>query len=295
MSSTKLANFLSQPYPFYYRGKTLGVISLFIFAITFLFNYLFQPFHVNLAELRMGYVWICIIHALIPSFLFFILFSLIQKINSIDKKWHVKEEILVLLGYLVLLGIFNFLVRDIIYKNPDNWSVHHFWTELKNTLLAGILFIFIFIPFNFKRLHDRYQEKSSRLVPFKSFLKSSSIENTIPIKTQLKADDFKLEINKFLFAKAEKNYVEIYLEEESEIQKLVKRITMTELENQLKNFNFVSKTHRSYLVNLKKIENISGNAQGYQLKLKNFENSIPVSRSKISAFEERMEMLNDVA
>lgn len=292
MSSTKLAHFLSQPYPFYYRGKTLAVISFLIFAVTFLFNYLFQPFQVTLSEHRMGYEWICVVHALIPSLLFLFLFSLIQRINSIDEKWQVKEEVLVILGYLILVGIFNFLVRDLIYNNPDNWSVHHFWVELKNTLLAGILFIFIFIPFNFKRLHDRYQEKSVRLIPLHPLFKSSENENTIPIITQLKVDDFELEINHFLFAKSEKNYVEIYLERENKIQKLVKRITMSELENQLKAVYFVAKTHRSYLLNLKKIENISGNAQGYQLKLKNFESVIPVSRNKISFFEEKMKVLN---
>ena len=108
MSSNKLANFLSQPYPFYYRGKTLFVISSCIFAITFLFNYFFQPFQVNLSEHRMSYEWICLIHALIPSLLFFIIFSLVKKIDSIDEKWNVKEEIWVILMYLILVGVFNF-------------------------------------------------------------------------------------------------------------------------------------------------------------------------------------------
>lgn len=292
MSSSKIANFLSQPYPFYYRGKTLLVISSCIFALTFLFNYFFQPFQVNLSEHRMGYEWICLVHALIPSLLFLFVFSLVQQINDIDEKWNVKEEILGIVAYLTFVGILNFLVRDVIYNNPDNWSIHHFWVELKNTLLAGILFIFIFIPFNFKRLHDRYQEKSAQLIPFQSSLKSTEIETSISIKTQLIADDFELEIQQFLFAKAEKNYLEIYIEYKYKIQKLVKRITLTQLENQLKDFDFVTKIHRSYLVNLKKVESISGNAQGYQLKLSNFNNSIPVSRSKISTFEEKMKVLN---
>ncbi len=292
MNSNKLANFLSQPYPFYYRGKTLLVISSCIFALTFLFNYFFQPFQVNLSEHRMSYEWICLVHALIPSLLFLFIFSLIQQIKSIDEKWNVKEEIWVILMYLILVGVFNFLVRDFIYTNPDNWSIYHFWAELKNTLLAGILFIFIFIPFNFKRLHDRYREKSAKLITLQPLLKSTEIEKVIPIKTQLIADDFELEINKFLLAKAEKNYLEIYIEHENKIQKLVKRITMKELENQLETVSFVTKIHRSYLLNLKKIESISGNAQGYQLKLTNFKNSIPVSRSKISTFEEKMKVLN---
>ncbi len=292
MTFTKLANFLSQPYPFYYRGKTLFVISSCIFAVTFLFNYFFQPFQVNFSEHRMGFEYICLIHALIPSLLFLLIFSLVQQIKYINEKWKVKEEILAILGYLIVVGIVNFLVRDVIYSNFDNWSVHHFFVEIKNTIFAGILFIFIFIPLNFKRLHDRYQDKSTKILQFQPLLNNSAIENSIPIITQLNADNFVLDIKNFLFAKAEKNYIEIYLDHESKIQKLVKRITMTELEYQLKAVYFVLKIHRSYLVNLKKIENISGNAQGYQLKLRNLKNSVPVSRNKISVFEEMMNKLN---
>ncbi len=291
MTFQKVSVFFSQPYPFYYRGKTLLVISGFIFAVTFLFNYFFQPFHVNISEHRMAFEYICLIHALIPSILFLLLFSIIQQIEAIDEKWKVKEEILVILGYLILVGIFNFMVRDVIYTNPDNWSVHYFVEEIKNTLLAGVLFIFIFIPFNFKRLHDQYQVKSSKLIPPQPYIKTATVKKTIPINTQLKTDDFMLEVHQFIFAKAEKNYVEIYLQHENDIQKLVKRITLIQLENQLKPISFITKIHRSYLLNLNKVENISGNAQGYQLKLANCEYSIPVSRSNIEIFEKRMSEL----
>jgi len=68
--------------------------------------------------------------------------------------------------------------------------------------------------------------------------------------------------------------------------KLLKRMTLKEFEEQFKFFYpYVFKVHRSYLVNLQTIESISGNAQGYVLRLKNFsEATIPVSRSKIQEF-----------
>ncbi|WP_366512832.1 LytTR family transcriptional regulator DNA-binding domain-containing protein [Kordia sp.] len=56
------------------------------------------------------------------------------------------------------------------------------------------------------------------------------------------------------------------------------------MEIRLQEFSNIYKTHRSYLVNLDKIISCSGNAQGYQLSLENYTNTVPVSRSKLKAF-----------
>ena len=70
----------------------------------------------------------------------------------------------------------------------------------------------------------------------------------------------------------------------NKICKILIRITLKELEEQLKPISSIFKTHRSYLVNLNAIQSISGNAQGYQLLLKNCSIIVPVSRSNISNF-----------
>jgi DNA-binding LytR/AlgR family response regulator len=40
----------------------------------------------------------------------------------------------------------------------------------------------------------------------------------------------------------------------------------------------IYRCHKSYLVNLAKVNHVSGNAQGYKLHLKDVEDQIPVSR-----------------
>jgi len=65
----------------------------------------------------------------------------------------------------------------------------------------------------------------------------------------------------------------------------LKRLPLKDFEIQLKAYPYILKIHRSYIVNLKAIKFISGNAQGYVLHLKNYpQKTIPVSRSKIKAF-----------
>jgi DNA-binding LytR/AlgR family response regulator len=104
------------------------------------------------------------------------------------------------------------------------------------------------------------------------------------IKTQVKSDDFKLDLNSFLFAKADGNYVELYLKE-NKANKVIKRITLKELESTLRPYPNILKTHRSYLVNLLHLQKVVGNAQGYTLRLNNYDEKIPVSRNMIKEFD----------
>lgn len=280
----RLSKFLSQPYPFYYEGKSLLVIVVIIFLASLFFNYLFEPFIVNKAEHRMNFFWICTIHGAVSSAVLGLFFLPIGKIQNIGEKWKMREEILSLFIALVLIGIGQFLIRDIIYDNPYNWSWRYFFEEIRNTLLVGSLFIALFLPYNFSRLFKHNYTRALAFSPNQDFKLTHSTR--LFIHTQLKADDFYLDLDRFLFAKAEKNYVEIYLLNES--KKLLKRITFKELENQLLPFGQFCKTHRSYLVNLTMVKSMSGNAQGYKLKLKESDESVPVSRSMINVFEDKI-------
>jgi len=68
-------------------------------------------------------------------------------------------------------------------------------------------------------------------------------------------------------------------------------MTIKNLDTQLTDFAEIIKVHRSYLVNLHQIEQISGNAQGYRLKLYGGIIGVPVSRAMIPTFEERLKKL----
>ncbi|MGB5357027.1 MAG: LytTR family DNA-binding domain-containing protein [Eudoraea sp.] len=280
--------FLKQPYPFYYSGKSLWVIALLISLMSFLFNYFFEPFNVYSPEHKMDFIFISLLHGLNSS-LVLILLSIFFRKPSIQENWMVWQEMLLVLLFFFLVGIAQFLIRDIIYDNPNNWSIKYLLEEISNTFLVGFLFLFILIPGNFSRLWNIHSKQAGLL---NKIDKDSYINHTLlKIDTPIINERFTLELDHFLFAKADGNYVEIYLKG-NPIIKLLKRIPIKELELLLSPYPFVIKTHRSYLVNTKGIKKVSGNAQGYRLEFSDFKEDIPVSRNRIPNFDKTIKRLN---
>lgn len=286
----KFTGFLAQPYPFYYRSTTLARTSFLILVSIFLFAYLFEPFVVYEPEHRMNYIFICLIHGAIPAILFYVFFYFIQFIPSVEEKWNVLYEITAMFFLLVLIGIGQFLIRDIIYNNPRNWSWRYLLEEIRNTLLVGVLLNFIFVPVNFLRLNRISKNQAAALQEINR-PQEHELPSVVPIQTMVKADDFLLDARQLLFIRAEKNYVELYLLNGTTINKTLKRISMKEIESQTAGLRFLMKTHRSYLVNLLAVEQVAGNAQGYRLKLKHCSYPVPVSRNMIPVFEKKRNSL----
>ncbi len=284
----KLSVFLKQPYPFYYRGKLFVFFVITVFLLSMGFNYFFKPFNVYVPEHKMDYFWISLIHSLTPVFVTFPFVPFFKNAKT-NEKWTVGKELLLIGIFLLLIGIFQFLIRDIIYDNPNNWSWMYFFEEIRNTFLVGILMMSLLTSLNFNRLNRQNIKKAGALLVGKKVI--SSIPSSTYIKTQSKGDNFSLDTTSFIYAKAEGNYVELYMSNNPNANKLLKRITIKDLASQLSSASHIIKTHRSYLVNLQYVEKVTGNAQGYRLQLKASKELIPVSRNMISLFEEQFTSL----
>jgi DNA-binding LytR/AlgR family response regulator len=65
------------------------------------------------------------------------------------------------------------------------------------------------------------------------------------------------------------------------------RNTISAIEEQLKTHHpLIFRCHRGYMVNIRKILSVSGNAQGFKLFLEGVTETIPVSRSYVPEFRE---------
>ncbi len=283
-----LKEILNTPYPFYFRGRTLLKFALVIFLLAFFFNYFFTPFNVNPDEQKMSYFWISLIHSATPVLVLFIMYPFIHYSPSIDEGWTIGKDLLFLSVFLLLIGIGQFLVRDLIYDNPNNWSWGYFREEICNTFLVGILLVGLIVSVNFNRLNARYIKEAQELERSRLGKERQKVRSVLPIETQVKMDRFDLEIDKFLFAKAEGNYLTIHLSEDDTQIKVLKRISITDFEKQVRAFKDIIRTHRSYIVNLAFLRHVKGNAQGFQLSLEQCDQEIPVSRTMIPAFEARV-------
>jgi hypothetical protein len=246
---------------------------------------LYQPFVVNVEEHKIDNLWITVLHSVIPiPIAFAYLFFLKKSIKNIEN-WTLGKEFLNLAVILLLIGFVSFLMRDFIYTNPDNWSFYYLWEEIRNTFLVGVLLLIIILPLNLHRLVIKHSNDLKKLPISQEYI--NDVNTTVQIVTPIKDENFELNIQTFLYAKVDSNYLEIFYDFSYNNEKNLKRLTLKEFSDQLKSYPFIFKTHRSYVVNLNAIESVSGNAQGYALCLKNYsKRTIPVSRSKVEEFNQ---------
>jgi hypothetical protein len=287
-------HFLNQPYPYYYEGQKLWQICIVLFLLAFGFNYFIQPFNINFSEHRFSFFWICLIHTALPlAFLLMAALVLRQFRRTIDH-WTVLRELLLIVGVLLLTGIGNFLVRDVIYTNPDNWSYAYLQEEITNALLVGGLLATLIVSVNlniqFLKNQALAQALAQKLNPTHkpepaTLPKPEPTPQPLLIETEVQAETFELTPAELAYAQADGNYINLHL---ASGEKLMKRLSLKRLESLLKPYAQIMRTHRSYLLNLTYVDRVSGNAQGYTVILKNSPDTIPVSRNFIPEFNRRM-------
>jgi hypothetical protein len=285
---------LSQPYPYYNTTEKIPKNAVVIFLFVSLFLYLFSPFGVNEKEHKYSYIIICIIHALnaaVVYFIFFFLFNRFTKPSATDERWKVYNTIIVTAAVFLLIGFGSFLIRPLIYTNPDNFSWHYFVAEIINTFLTGTL---IFAGFTLVDYHRLLKINRDNAANFEKHLKINQAaiedvkvtEETPAVNIVLENENYELNLTEFLFAKAEGNYVTFYFNKNDNIIKQLKRASLKNAEEQLSiHSSFLVKTHRAFLVNTKHIIKMTGNAQGYQLFFENIDFAVPVSRAMIPGFK----------
>jgi hypothetical protein len=271
---------LNQPYPFFHKGSTLLRNTLLILVIGFCFDYFFEPFNVNRAEHKFDYWAICLFHVGGATVMYFVYSSVVNQFVDEDD-WVIGKEVIYSVGLLLLIGVLNFLWREVIYDNPNNVSAGYFVEEIKNTFLVGSLILFVIVSINFNLLRRKNQAQADHFHP----VKQETITDTrVPIQAAIPSDNFELDPAHVLCIRSDGNYVEFYVQEGEETKKLIKRLTLQRAADQLMDFPFIQKTHRAFLVNTRQVQRIEGNAQGYQLTIDRLPFSVPVSRKHMGQF-----------
>lgn len=282
-------------YPQRYKFENLIKSSIVVFLIILLFLLMFKPFGVYDPELKMHYFFICFLHALAPAIILFVYFGVLNYFRKTKNqtKWTLLEEFIQIGALLVLIGTASFLMRDLLYNNPNNWSWNYFFEEIRNCFVAGIFFYF------FLRLSTFYFESKKgspfvlQFTPLTVKPEKTVLKSNIFITTQVKQDDFLLDMDQLLFAKADGNYIELTKSNGHQMTTEVKRISLTQFETQITEYPHLFRCHRTYLVNMYKIKQVAGNSQGYVLSFKETDIKIPVSRKQIDNFNSCYQQLQN--
>jgi len=84
------------------------------------------------------------------------------------------------------------------------------------------------------------------------------------------------------------NYVKIIYLEEGQLKNKLIRNTLKAIEAQLNIYPDFFRCHRTYIVNGKRVERLNKSYKGYFLKMKQYEEEIPVSQQYIIRVKEAL-------
>lgn len=273
--------FLRQSYPYYHRGCEYLKIGLLILIIGFLFEYLLVPFPRDFTEHLYPYWIISLFHvgvAVVSYLVYFLIFSIFVK----EENWKVSSELLAIAGLLLFIGIGEWAIRPVVYLN-QSLSLDYLVEEIWHAFLScGLIYILV-VMFNANFLRSKHAKEAMHL----KLINKNKQEEEIKVITQNLSDDFMLNPNKLVCARAEGNYLNLYIMQ-NKIEKSLKRITLQSLCEQLSEIDYIIQTHRGYVVNVNNVKKVKGNAQGFQLSLEGLDFTVPVSRKHLNRFKSLM-------
>lgn len=304
-------SFLKKPYP-YYSFSLRDVYSNFLIGcFVAFFLIVFQPFGVSIWQtdykvlklLGFGFVsFIC------PLVFRFISSSIFRKQNP-EENWTVWKETLALLLVLVFIAFGNLCYGNLIRISHINFQ--ELILTLAATFLLGIFPIAANVLLKYNRFVTLNQKEAelmeaeviefqhrlidSELLPLEDVkLETEEIPaiETLVLMAENEKDKLVLNPNNLFYIESADNYsTVIFLNDDHKVSKKLLRGSLKRIESQIK-FPFIVRCHRSYIVNLKQINHIKGNARGYRIEFKSeLNDTIPVSRSYSKALFERLEAL----
>lgn len=123
---------------------------------------------------------------------------------------------------------------------------------------------------------------------------NTKIENLVNqqflFKGKYEKDKIALRLKNILCFKAQDNYVSIYYLEGSEVKKHLLRSTLMDIENKVLS-NTIIRCHRSFIINITNVESYKRVKNKIQLKLKNYNDSIIVTKKHEESTIKELERL----
>ncbi len=259
------------------------IIAILFGLFIGLFLLFFEPFGINLSTNKNKVFQVlffgCISTSVLLLFLY-VLPLLLPRLFS-DAHWKVKHQVLFYLIILFAIATLNGIYTNFINSLPFSWS-NYWWIINRTFVLGGIPIAFLTL-IDYKRKAKTNRNEAHAILSSKKEFLVGSDETIHQFSTDLKNETITFSEADFNYAAAVGNYIDMCIFVENTLKKITYRVTLSSFEAQLEESSSLIRCHRSYLVNLNKVKNISGNAQGLKLELKGQSEIVPVSRKYIPA------------
>lgn len=311
---------IHKPFPIntwnWYKYRGIG-FGLFVF----LFLVLFKPFYLHL-YINGLLLYHAAIYGFITAGVIFLgglTFVKLVVPKMAEEKWTLGKQIILNVILMLVITFFNILITQLLHNTilPVSWYFYMFqWV-----LMIGLLPIIIaeLISYNFYlRNHLQSASEINRiaLLPYRAVkpalitneslvAKEAFLANEIRIidkspetiyraprliiTGENQADKLSLTQEQLLAVQALDNYVNIFWDNENTLQTTLLRNTLTNISEQLKDQVSIYRSHRGWLVNSNRVNQVEGNAQGLKLTLDLMEQPVPVSRGNIAGYRQLMQ------
>jgi len=281
---------LNRRYPqnFIIKHSFVGSILNAVFCLVFLLIY--RPLGVSESQ-PLSYA------ATMAVYCFFSAISIIVMLKSLrltsyfsDKQeWTVLKECLSILITLTGMGVFIYFTAFLVESPSNRWNFSTFFDSCKYAFLIGVIPFLFFTVMNSHYFYAYNIRPESRL---DADPEAEQPVKIIQIDSKLKKEKLNFYPDQFLYATSDGNYVVFYLHRNNKVEKEMIRNSISNIEEQLSQVPSIVRTHRAFIVNIKKVYLKKGNALGYQLKLSNIDAEIPVSRQNIKTFDRQFDKFN---
>jgi hypothetical protein len=265
---------LFQPFPLLGKKRSYrNAVFVGLFVTVFLI--VFKPFGLEptlTKAILFGVVTVCAL----------VLCTFLVSLTSFydEDSWKVYHQLLYYAFLLPVVGFANFLISDL----PFTWG--SFIEMVGSIMLIGIIPIsasvfgkyFIQLKKNLRQAQQLTNELGAG---------EKKEAGNVTLVSENGKDNISLNLSQLLAIKSEDNYVDIFFEKDSLPAKSLLRNTLQNIEAQISNPRFF-RCHRSWLVNMERVEKISGNSGGYLLVLPLLDEPVPVSRLRNADLKQRI-------
>jgi hypothetical protein len=311
-----MLEFLNKPYPFSFQSSRRIKQLLPIGLCVFVFLILFKPFGLSNAP---DYIQISAFLSFSGTFIGLLTTVLIPYLFPRyfnESKWTLKRSLIWNTWTFFIFATLMFIAFNIYsiyqYDNHRNFTFNTYLWWVYINLIFGLplgIIINLFNQYYLLKKHHNIAASINNTIET-SMIKNSqkSLKDNMDVPLDLdkqkhlskeiknrhasvntleyEVDKFKkvqIEIDNLIYVEALGNYINIVYVRNG-IKKITIRETINNIEQKISPSEMIYKSHRSYLVNLHYIVNVTGDAQGLKIHFKDIDIAVPVSRNKIKEF-----------
>lgn len=287
----RVSKWLNKKYPQNYiiKNPSIGAMIFLIFCVCFVIIY--KPLQVHESRF-FSYELTVIIYCTIVALPLIGLVKILKSLRffSGPDDWTILKEIISIVVWLSGMGITVYFLGFLLESPGERWNLRTFFNSMLSAFLIGIIPFVFFTIINYRYLFvtdiiKKFNTDINSIIPEKS-------EELIRIASRLKKEELEFYPGQFIYAESDGNYIVFHLYLEKQIKKRVIRNSINNIEQQLSEIPYFFRTHRAYIVNVKKVSSQKGNTLGYRLKLSGIDAEIPVSRQKTRDFDNIMKQNN---